>query len=168
MSFPLYLIPLYPAFLYPLQEAVAESSHATLLLFGFPAERDGLFITLTSGEQFGVFIGPDCTGWKSAVLLIALIIAPMGVPWRKRVVGMALGLPALYAANIARVATVASAGAGIGEGTASLLHDFLWQWGLTAAVLSLWICFLLYSGAFGPAPWKNKHISAHIKNKLCA
>jgi exosortase/archaeosortase family protein len=168
LSFPLYLIPLYPALLYPLQAAVAENSHDTLSFFGFPAEKDGLFITITSGEPFGVFIGPDCTGWKSAVLFIALIIAPMGIPWRKRALGAALGLPVLYVANIARIATVASAGTAIGEGAASVLHDFLWQWGLTAAVLCLWACFLLWSGALGPVPWKNKHIPARIKNKLCA
>jgi exosortase/archaeosortase family protein len=168
LSLPLYVVPLYPALLLPLQDAVAGSSHGALLFFGFSAERDGLFITITSGEPFGLFIGPDCTGWKSAVLFIALLIAPAGIAWRKRALGAAIGLPALYAANIARIATVASAGAGISEGIALLLHDFLWQWGLTIAVLSLWACFLMWSGALGKSPWKNKHIPARIKNKLCA
>jgi exosortase/archaeosortase family protein len=142
LSVPLYLIPLYPPLLLPLQDTVAAHSHALLLSLGVPAERSGLFIMVTAGEPFALFIGPDCTAWKSMLLLSALMIAVPGAALRRKAAGILIGVPLVYAANVSRIAMVASVGTFAGEEPALLLHDISWQVGLTALVLCAWFCFL--------------------------
>lgn len=144
LSVPLYIVPLYPPLLLPLQDAVAGSSHALLLAMQVPAERDGLFILVTSGGPFALFIGPDCTAWKSMLLLAALMLAVPGAAPGKKAAGIIIGLPLVHAANIARIATVAAIGSAAGEEPAGLLHDVSWQLGLTALVMCVWLSWLFF------------------------
>lgn len=136
---PLYLIIMFQVSLYPLQLAVAGNTFHILNAMGIQTTQDGA--NLAAGS-FKFFISEDSTGWKSMLLFAALVIAPLGIPWRKRLFGMLIGIPVIYLGNLARVLAIVFAERSYGLETAMLTHDYLWRFGLTLLVLALWLLWL--------------------------
>ncbi|MBI4182263.1 MAG: exosortase/archaeosortase family protein [Candidatus Aenigmarchaeota archaeon] len=137
LAVPVYVISL-TADLLPLQLLVADHSAALLDAMGFAVSREAALVT---ANGFTFLISPDSTGWKSLLFLGALVLAVPGTPWRKKGIGLAIGLPLVYAANLGRVAAIVLAEQAWGWQAAALAHDVLWQVGLAAVVLACWLAW---------------------------
>ncbi len=157
LSVPLYLLMGAGAALYPLQRAVTAQSDALINALGIETQAGELVIFVGSCAPFALYIGPDCTGWKSMMLLSALMLATLRVGMRKRLLGIAVGVPLVYAGNIGRIALTVVIENAYGEEAALFLHDVLWQAGLTALVLCLWLVWLRWDSIRGSMP-RLKHI----------
>jgi exosortase/archaeosortase family protein len=140
-----------------MQETVAMQSAWVLESMGFSAYQQGEFITVSekvrvpehgpgtgSREPFYFMINQDCTGWKSMLFLFALIFAVPGVMLGRRLWGLLFGLVVIWVGNIARVVGVVLAERAHGVQAAMLIHDYLWQAGLIALVLGLWLIWMAW------------------------
>lgn len=152
LSIPLYLIigiGLSGILLRPLQASVAGQSGWVLEHVGFRILYSDVYITSYSSpgaEPFNFMINEDCTGWKSMLFLFALMFAVPGIALRKRLWGLVFGVPAIWIGNIARVVGVVFAERAYGVEAALLVHDYLWQIGLIALVLGIWLVWLGFAG----------------------
>jgi exosortase/archaeosortase family protein len=138
---PLWIIIWLGLSLAPLQQAVTGHVVLMLRIIGTGAASNGFLITAGQGG-FSFYIGEDCTGWKSTICYFALISATLGVSLRKRLYGLLAGLPVIYAGNLARIMAVVFIEHGYGMEAALLFHDWLWQAGLIALVLTMWLLWL--------------------------
>ena len=135
LAVPLYGL-LFFADLYPLQLAVASSSAWLLESAGFLVVQEG--ISLTVGG-FWFFISPDSTAWKSMLFLGALIVAVPGIAWRKRLLGVGVGIVLIFIGNLGRVLSIVFTEQAFGLETAMLVHDVGWRFGLVGLVLAIWL-----------------------------
>lgn len=134
LSVPLYLIIWLRLDLSFLQEAVTRNVISFLGLAGIPAGREGF---LLAARGFSFYISKDCTGWKGMLFLAALILATKA-SWKKRAVGLAAGLPAVFAFNLLRIIFMIWLGMSSPE-LFGVFHDFLWQLSMIGAVILLWL-----------------------------
>lgn len=160
LSAPLYLIIILDVSLLPLQEAVAGQSMWLLEATGFEVERSGLILVCGAEDPFIFHIGEDCTGWKSMLFFAALVLATLGTTYRKRILGILIGIPLIYVANLARILAVVMIESSWGYDAALFVHDWLWQFGLLAAVLVLWLLWLRWEKVVEAAGRLKKHIIA--------
>ncbi|MBN1896956.1 MAG: exosortase/archaeosortase family protein [Candidatus Aenigmarchaeota archaeon] len=142
LSVPLYLVIVLGISMLPLQQAVAAHSEWLISASGFDVSSMGLVLVCGPGEPFTFYIGEDCTGWKSMMLLFALMFATMEAGYRRKLLGLAVGIPLIYAANLLRILAVVFTESLYGYDTAMFVHDWLWQLGLLAVVLVIWLCWL--------------------------
>ncbi len=143
-SIPLYLIIWLNIGMMPLQFLVADHAFWAIDAYGYSVSMDGLLMSVGQDSPFMFLIGEDCTGWKSMLAFVALVIATLGVSLRKRALGIAVGIPLIYLGNLARILLVVMAEAAYGYDAALFIHDWLWQAGLIALVLVLWLGWLRY------------------------
>lgn len=139
LSIPLYLVIFLALDLTSLQLSVAGATSWALTSLGWSVQQDGILLT---ANGFNFILSPDCTGWKSMVFLFALLFATIGVSLRKRLLGLLVGVPVIYLGNLARVLGTVFIQASYGTETALLVHDWLWQFGLIALVMAVWIIWL--------------------------
>lgn len=142
-SIPLYAILAFSEVLLPLQEAVSHNVQFLLGSTGMEVVGEGIF--LKAGSLYFLISG-DCTGWKSMLLLTGLILSVPAVGMRKRLTGLAAGLPLLYLGNLARIIIMVFVSLSYGSDFASVVHDYLWQAGLVSLVLVIWISWLFLAG----------------------
>ncbi len=141
-SIPLYLVIWLNVGMMPLQSLVADNTFFMIDAFGYDVSRDGLLMSVGEDQPFRFLIGEDCTGWKSMLAFAALVIATLGVTLKKRAIGIAIGIPLIYLGNMARIIIVVMAESAYGYDAAIFIHDWLWQAGLIALVLVLWLGWL--------------------------
>jgi len=146
LALPLYLIIWLNVSLLPMQVLVSDHVSFLLGLLGYDVVRDGLIITAGSENPFIFYIGEDCTGWKSMLCFLALVLATPHVRLRKRLAGLAAGLPVIYLGNLSRIVAVVFIQRSYGDAAARLFHDWLWQAGLISIVLLAWIAWLKWDG----------------------
>lgn len=145
-SVPLQLIMHFSHVLLPLQEIVAVKVSYVFAAMGYFVAMDGISLTITGTHDFLFLITADCTGWKSMILLCALIFAVPSVDIKKRLIGLLIGIPVIYAGNIARIVLIVLAEQSYGLGTAMVIHDYLWQMGLVSLVMAIWVAWLVWTG----------------------
>jgi exosortase/archaeosortase family protein len=148
LSIPLYIVIGLGISLMPLQVVVAGMAGRILEQMGFSVIQQGALLSVAApgvAVPFGFIINEDCTGWKSMLFLFALIFAMPKVAMRKRLWGLAIGLPIIWVGNLARIIGVVLAERAYGVETALLIHDYGWQAGLIALVLGLWIIWLWWA-----------------------
>ncbi|UCD03102.1 MAG: exosortase/archaeosortase family protein [Candidatus Aenigmatarchaeota archaeon] len=158
LAVPLYLILWLNPSLLPVQEAVTDHSHILLKAMGLEVDKSNLMLMIGTCRPFVIYIGPDCTGWKSMVAYFALIFATLGASMRKRVLGLLIGIPLIYAGNLARIVTAIVIEQTLGREAVMFFHDFMWQVGLTALIIVLWLAWLKWD-------FIKKHIIA-LREKL--
>lgn len=144
LAIPLYLVLLLNPSMAAWQAMVADHTEWLLRVSGLSVARDNLVLSVGAADPFEIFIGPDCTGWKSMFCYFALVFATLGVRMRKRLLGMLVGIPLIYLGNLARIVMVVFIERGYGYEAAMVVHDWLWQAGLIALVLGLWLGWLKY------------------------
>lgn len=143
LSLPLYMVIWLGIDLHVLQSAASGQAAWILQVLGFSLTHQGTSISLENGFRF--FIIPDCTGWKSMLFLFALIFAVPLVSLRKRLAGLAVGLPLIWIGNLLRIVSVVSLQGIWGTEAALFMHDTVFQAGLIAAVLITWLAWLLWA-----------------------
>lgn len=141
LSIPLYIILAF-ADLGLVQQWTVDSSVWLFSVLGYSVHSTGFLITVGGGNAFTFFISQDCTAWKSMLFFFALVLAVPGKSWRSRILGLAIGLPIIWIANMFRIFAVVLAGQSYGIDYAMLLHDYLWGLGLAVLVLALWILWI--------------------------
>ncbi len=151
---PLYIVMSLEGLLFPLQELVTQNVRFVLQALGFSVSGEG-FLVIANDIIF--FISEDCTGWKSMLFLAALVFAVPKVPMKKRLIGLATGLPVIYIGNLLRILLVVSAWHSYGFAFALMIHNYFWQAGLIALVLVLWLSWLVWTGKIKTTLLKRLH-----------
>jgi exosortase/archaeosortase family protein len=144
LSLPLYLVIWLGIDLYPLQLAAASQSGWLLQATGYRVVQDGTGLLVNDSFEF--FIIPDCTGWKSMLFLFALVLSVPGPGLRRRMWGLALGLPLVWLGNLTRIWCVVLVQGVWGTETAMFMHNIPLQAGMAALVLGIWIAWLKWKG----------------------
>lgn len=144
LATPLYLTLALSIDLFPLQYATASQTAAALRDLGYTVSQDGALLSaaLPGNSPFHFFISEDSTAWKSFLLYFAFLFAVPAVALRKRLIGLALGLPALWLGNFARVLAIVFVETAYGVQAALFTHDYLWRFGLVCLVLGIWALWL--------------------------
>ncbi len=125
-----------------LQYAVRDHTVLIANLIGIKTEIDGFYINLnTVNGPVIIDIAADCTGWKSAIAYIALVLAVPKVDNKKRLLAM-LAVPIIYAVNIVRIVFLIWTAVNMGFGYFRVFHEYLWKLGMSLAVLAIWYVWL--------------------------
>lgn len=147
LAAPVYIVIASGVPLAPMQRMVTDNVVFLLAASGYDIHEDGFIIDVSgAGGQFAFSISEDCTGWKSMLCLFALIMAVPSVSWKKRLAGIAAGLPLVYAGNLARITGIVALQQVFGSGAVRLVHDWLWTAGLMLVVLAVWASWMIWSG----------------------
>lgn len=164
LSIPIYFVLIFAIDLSPLQHAVADHSAAVLKSLGYSVMQDGYHIIVgTVYDHFYFMINEDCTGWKSMLFLFALIFAVPRIAWKKRIIGLVVGLPIIWIGNLARVIGVVLAEQAYGVEFALALHDYGYRLGLVALVLIIWIVWLKLSRKEEGNVWSRFSDLLHLR-----
>ncbi|MCK4335486.1 MAG: exosortase/archaeosortase family protein [Candidatus Aenigmarchaeota archaeon] len=142
-AIPLYVVLNFQGILLPLQEVVSQNVYFVLKSLGFEVLR--VDFLLRAGE-IAFFISEDCTGWKSMLFLAALMFAVPGVLMKKRLLGLAVGIPIIYVGNLLRILIMVFIWEAYGYEFAMLMHGYFWQFGLISLVLIVWVSWLVWAG----------------------
>ncbi|MBI4173520.1 MAG: exosortase/archaeosortase family protein, partial [Candidatus Aenigmarchaeota archaeon] len=143
LSLPLYLVLAFGLDLAAMQVAAASHTNFVLGLLGFQTEQHGaLSVAGKGGDSFVYVISADSSGWKSMLFFAALVVAVPAIGWRKRAIGIAIGLVVIWFGNVARAVSIVLAEYAYGYEFAMALHDLLWRLGLVALVLAVWLAWL--------------------------
>ncbi|MBL7160596.1 MAG: exosortase/archaeosortase family protein [Candidatus Aenigmarchaeota archaeon] len=133
-SLPLYGI-IFFADLTVLQGAVAGNSYWVMEGMGLSPSINGAEMQV---DDFHFIISKDSTGWKSMLFLGALILSVPAVSWKRRGLGLVIGIPLVYIGNLGRVVGIVMVEQAWGVEAAMIVHDWLWRFGLIALVLCIW------------------------------
>lgn len=117
----------------PLQEFIAKQVALLLGGIGIAASVNGHVVGY---GWVALEITGDCTAWKDMVAFVSMIIAVPKIGWKKRLKGFAL-LPAIYAVNVTRLASLLVIG-NLRPEFLSLAHNVLWIAGTLLFMLLLW------------------------------
>ena len=142
LSVPLYFIIIFSISLAPLQQLDGAASSAVLRALGYAVQQDGAYLTVGTQNPFTFYLTEDCTAWKSVLFLFALIFAVPAVILRKRLVGLALGIPVLWLGNLARIVGVVLTERATNVQFAMFTHDYFWRGFLVLLVLGLWLAWM--------------------------
>ncbi len=98
-----------------------------------PAEKNRMF-------HFRVV--PDCGALPSMTIFVASVLA-FPASWRKRLIGVAAGLPLLYIINLIRLAALAVLGAVDTSGRwFNFAHHYVWQGIYLVFVVAVWLAWV--------------------------
>ncbi len=156
LSIPLYIVLWLGVDLGFLQETITRIVFSFFSMTG-EVQRHG-FVLVFPG--FSVNIDKDCTGWKGMMFLLALILSTRA-SWKKRLAGIAVGLPVFFSFNLFRILFMIWIGLGSRE-TFYLLHDVLWQASMIAVVMVLWLMWArldINNSGSRRKPWKEGNSS---------
>jgi exosortase H (IPTLxxWG-CTERM-specific) len=120
-----------------LTAGTARLGYAVLRAAGADASRDGNLVTLGG---FGVQIIEECTGIYEAIIFVAAVLAFPARPGRKAI-GIALGVPLLYAFNVLRVLVLLGVGRSW-PGLFEFMHLYFWQATLVLMITSVWLLWI--------------------------
>jgi exosortase H (IPTLxxWG-CTERM-specific) len=118
----------------------AELVYEVLRLFSDKARLEGRGIVFF--DHFPVAIIDECTGVYEAVLLSAALLA-FPASWGKTAIGFLLGLPLIYALNLARIVLLLCVGRWL-PGAFELMHVYFWQVTMIAMVSGLWLAWVIW------------------------
>ena len=136
---PLYLILYFDIGFFYFERITTEISGAILRWFGVLAVVDGVKITVpVENGSFAGFIDRACTGWRSMMLFLGLVIA---TPIKKKLVSLFF-LPLIYVINILRIVVVFLFVHAFGPLHFELVHSILWSWSMVMVVILLWITWI--------------------------
>ena len=95
-----------------------------------------------AGKSFNFVVIPDCGAIPSMSIFVAAVLAFPAL-WRKRLAGILMGLPILYAVNAFRLAFLAVVGAWDNAGDMfQFSHHYLWQGIYIVFVVAVWMSWV--------------------------
>jgi exosortase H (IPTLxxWG-CTERM-specific) len=121
----------------PYTRFLASAVAAFINLFGAEAAATG---TQVSSARFTIDIATGCDGVEASSLFVAGVLA-FPAPWRMRMLGFALGIPAIHAINLLRLVGLYYAGVYL-PSLFEELHVYVAQTIvilLSTAILILWL-----------------------------
>lgn len=149
LAIPMYLALYAGISYYPAQKFLTDIIYGTFKSNGYWIDRNDLTIMLFApAEPPGpplvqtIWMGFDCTAWKTMYAFAALVIASPVPDRRKKFKFILIGGVALFALNIVRLITTISAAYSLGFEALEIIHTVLWREGLIIALLALWFVWL--------------------------
>lgn len=94
--------PVNDHFIEPFTGGVAKASGVLLNVIGQDIRMNG---TMISNKAFAVDIQNGCNGVETMIIFLAAVLA-FPAPWKARIVGLILGILAIQAVNLIRVAAL--------------------------------------------------------------
>lgn len=110
---------------------------AVLSLFSDHVTYAGKFVTY---RGFSVEIIDECTGLLEMVIFLAAVIS-FSTTIKKKLIGIGLGIPAIYLFNIIRIIFLVVAGAH-SQSIFDFMHLYFWQATLIIMIATVWIGWL--------------------------
>ncbi len=120
-----------------LMELTATLSGAVLSVFSDAVNYHGVFV---SYRGFSVEIIDECTGLFEMLIYLAAVIS-FSTTIKKKLIGVAIGLPAIFLFNLIRIILLLVVGAGSYDAF-NFMHLYLWQVTLIIMISSIWILWL--------------------------
>jgi archaeosortase B (VPXXXP-CTERM-specific) len=114
--------------------------------------------------HFPVAIIDECTGIYEAVLLGAALLA-FPTTWGKTAIGFLLGLPLIYAMNVARIVMLLVVGRYFPP-IFEFMHIYFWQVTMIAMVSTTWLAWVIWvvrGDAAPPPPGDGARESENLK-----
>lgn len=116
-----------------LRTVVAQSTGAILNVLGAGVQVDG---TLISSAGFSMIIVNECTGIVSIIILLCAVF-PYPCKIKGKLLGIAIGMPALFLLNLARMVCLFYIGTFL-PGFFETAHILVWQSLMVLAVIAIW------------------------------
>lgn len=118
--------------------------------------------SVTRGYSFPFTVVPDCGAIPSMSIFFAAVVA-FPSRWWKRLLGIAVGVPVLYAVNCFRLACLAVIGAwdygnGYGGRYFNFAHHYVWQGIYIVFVVAVWMLWVEFV-VRGREKWENQPAS---------
>jgi len=126
-------------YLQPMQNATAG---VTAWIVGVFTEKVTLHADVVTFDGFGVRIVSECFGLLEMAIFAAAVLA-FSTTWRKRGIGLAFGLPAIYAFNLARIVMLLWIGRHAND-FFEFAHIYFWQATLILVITSLWLLWIRF------------------------
>ena len=138
LALPLYIVLALNFDFYALEKATASVVFYLLQALGFNPSISGIMITIpVQNGTWAAFINSACTGWKSAYLFFALVMA---TPLKKKAVAM-IFIPLIFLINIIRIIFMFWVAQQSIE-YFDIAHALVWSWGMALLVLFLWLFWM--------------------------
>ena len=119
---------------HPVAKGIATLASLLLGLFNIDAQAQGSVI---HSGSFAAMVDTNCTGlFVMFIYLAALVAYPSGL--REKILGVALGLVALFTLNVVRVASLVVLGAARPD-MLNVAHYLVWQSLMIVIALCLWL-----------------------------
>ena len=149
IRFLILVIPLYLIIFFGNLSALAifEARQVSFLLNlskkkSFVEMKDNIVILNVENIRNKLIIDDACTGYRSMLAFIALVLAIPKVENKKRLYALLICLPLIYIINIFRIYSTILIALKFGEEKLEFVHTFLWREGLILLILLLWIFWL--------------------------
>jgi exosortase H (IPTLxxWG-CTERM-specific) len=126
-----------PGFNESLTTATAAIEYWLISLFTSGVERTGRLLSL---DTFSIEIVGECTGISEALIFAASVVA-FPTRWKKKWIGLLLGIPLIYGFNVLRILMLLV----VGRYQPSMFHFFhiyFWQATLILMIISVWLLWI--------------------------
>jgi len=120
-----------------MMELTAFLSGGAIDIFSDKVYCDGVFVTY---DSFPVEIIDACTGLFEMLIYLAAVFS-FSTSFRNKLLGAALGLPAIYIFNVLRIIVLLIVGAS-SMSAFHFMHLYLWQVILIMVIAGVWIGWL--------------------------
>ena len=132
----------------PLTTWTARLTLASLHWLGMEATPMATVISHPSGFAYEIYY--RCTGFLPVAFLMTAILAYPG-RWRRKLVGLVVGVPVLIALNLTRLVHLYYLGV-YHPAAFDLAHSVLWEGFLILAILGLWLGWTRWSDSVREKP----------------
>jgi len=119
----------------PFTRFVAWTSHGVIRLLGEDTALEGVDVI---GDGVAISIREECNAIPAIFIYFAAVLA-FPAPWKKKVLGLVLGFPAIFAVNTVRVVTLYFAAKHLSRDVFEALHLYVWQALVIIFAIFLWI-----------------------------
>jgi len=117
----------------------ADITGLFLKLSGLAVRISGRVVSL---PNFSVEVVGECTGLYEMLIFLAAMIAYPSA-WKKKLLGVVLGIPFLYLVNIVRMIFITVVG-NWSPKTFNFLHLYFWQVAMILIIVSAWVLWIEY------------------------
>jgi exosortase H (IPTLxxWG-CTERM-specific) len=132
----------------PLTAWTARATVALLHWLGIEATRVGTVVSHPSGFAYEIYY--RCTGFLPVAFLATAILAYPGC-WRRKLVGVSVGVPVLISLNLTRLVHLFYLGVHH-PAVFDLAHSVMWEGFLILAILGLWLGWTRWSDSVRERP----------------
>ncbi len=136
-------------FVVPWTDTLAAISADIIQLFDPGVMADGKLLQ-SSSNGFAVSIEAGCNGVEATIVLVSAILA-FPAPWKRKLVGLAIGIIAVQGLNIIRVISLFYLGQWSFDAF-DFAHQYVWQALIMLDVLVVWLLWVRTLPRAIPAP----------------
>jgi exosortase H (IPTLxxWG-CTERM-specific) len=136
-------------FVLPWTDALASISADIVKLFDPQVIADGKVLQSVR-NGFAVSIEAGCNGVEATIVLIAAVLA-FPAPWKRKLVGLAVGVTAVQGLNVIRVISLFYLGQWNQEAF-EFAHQYVWQALIMLDVLIVWLLWVRTLPHAAPPP----------------